>query len=112
MRTVDFKLEEKTYQLKLTTSNLVQLERKLGAHPMTLLMDIENNILPKTEDLLWILFYALQWKYENSFEDFESVESLYDKYVDEGNDYTKLIVVIVELFRVSGLIPNNKRKNL
>lgn len=100
MKYTEFKVGEKEFKLRLGAGEIVNLEKKLGKNPLDILMNVEKGELPKIGDTLTILHAAMQKFHHNMT--MEKVYQLYDEYVDEGNAYTDLIPVILEVFKVSG----------
>ncbi|RKD22455.1 hypothetical protein SAMN02745883_00691 [Caminicella sporogenes DSM 14501] len=100
MRYTEFKVGEREFKLRLGAGEIVNLEKKLGKNPLDILMNVEKGELPKIGDTLTILHAAMQ-KFHHGMT-MEKVYQLYDEYVDEGNTYTDLIPVILEVFKVSG----------
>ncbi|WIF95014.1 DUF6096 family protein [Caminicella sporogenes] len=100
MRYTEFKVGEKEFKLRLGAGEIVNLEKKLGKNPLDILMNVEKGELPKIGDTLAILHAAMQKFHHNIT--MEKVYQLYDEYVDEGNAYTDLIPIVLEVFKVSG----------
>lgn len=105
---IEFKIGDTSYDLKLTTRNLVKLERALGSNPLSIFMGIENNELPTLTQVSFVLYYALQAKYSADFTNMDKVYDLYDEYIDNGGSLTELIPVLVELYQASGILPKDK----
>lgn len=91
-----------TFKLKLNTRASVQLEKALGYNPITMLMDIDNGIMPKLGDVLLILQACLQ-AYHHGY-NLEKTMDLFDKYVEDGNSMFDLIPLFIEVFQQSGYI--------
>lgn len=109
------KIGTEEYKGRLTARNCVALEQKLGKNPLTVFTTLENNSLPSLSDLLTMLQFSLVDL--NHSINSDNVYDLYDKYCDEGGNIVGLINFLIEVFRVSGFIPEeeksakNKRKN-
>lgn len=108
MQSVDFTVKEKTYELRLTTRNVVKLEKELKKNPLSIFLAIENNELPTTDELITILYYSLKACHNNRFPNIDSVYDLYDEYIEEGGNLISLIPVILEVYQVSGIIPKDE----
>lgn len=91
-----------SYKLRLTTKTSISLERALGYNPITILMDIEKNKMPKLNDML-IMLQAMLQTYHHGM-NMEAVFDLFDKYVEDGKSMFDLIPVFVEVFEQSGYI--------
>ena len=50
---------ENEYKCRLTTKGCVDLEKKLGANPISIFMNIANNQLPKIEDMVAVLHASM-----------------------------------------------------
>lgn len=104
MRYTTFKVGEKEYKLRAAATQIVELEKKLGGrNPLSILMAVEGGELPSVTQVLLILHASLQ-KFNHGMT-FERVLELYDEYVEEGNSYTDLIPVMVDVFKTSGFFP-------
>ena len=94
------------YKLRLDGKRIVDLETALGGKsPLSVFVDVRENV-PLLKELLLILHYSLQplnnnIKLENTYE-------IYDKWISEDNVITDLYTVIIEVFKMSGLIPKDK----
>ena len=69
-------------------------------------MGVEKGELPKIEDMVYILHYALQ-SMEHGY-DMNKTFDLYDEYIDNGGSMVELIPIMLEVFQVSGIIPKDK----
>ena len=103
-----FKVGENEYKLRLSASGAVRVEQKLGQNPLNILMSVENNQIPALNDILIILWGSMtSYKHDIKLED---VYRIYDEYVDEGNVFTDLIPVILDVFKVSGYIKSETKE--
>lgn len=91
-----------TYKLRLTTRNVIALERKYGCSPLAL---FEDEQVPKLDVLADIIHAAVQ-TYHHGL-NLNDVYDIIDKWLEEGNNTTDLIYVVLELFKVSGIIPKD-----
>lgn len=103
----NFKIGDNEYKCKLTTKDLVEVERRLKKNPLTVFMSITNNELPKMEDMLTIFHASLQ-SYNHGIS-MEEVYDIYDDYVDSGKTFVDFIPEIMEIYKVSGLIKEDKK---
>lgn len=100
MMYVDFHAGDKDYKLRLSTRNTVMLEKQLGCNPLAIFGNGES--LPTVTTMVQILYCALlQYNHGISLND---AYDIFDEYLADGNAATDFIVVILELFKVSGLI--------
>lgn len=98
------KIKETEYKLRLNAKNAVQLEKKLGRHPLSILMDMQESTLPKTEDVIFILHASLQAYQHEITED--KTYDLYDLFMEE-HGIEDLVNLIVEIYQTAGFIPKN-----
>ena len=109
MMYVDFNAGNKDYKLRLNTRNVVMLEKQLGCNPLSIFGDGET--LPTVTEMVNILYCSLlQYNHGISLND---AYDIFDSYLDDGHSATDFITVILEIYKVSGLIKNEdvERKN-
>ena len=104
----DFEAGGKKLKLRLTSRACVELEKKLGRNPVAVFMDISKGGLPTLSDMVAILHACLQ-PLEHGYTE-TAVYSLYDEDVDEGHNLYDLVPVLIEVFRVSGLMPGDTQE--
>lgn len=104
MYSVKLELGANSYDLRLTVSNTIKLQKAINKSPIEVFSKLENG-LPDIAELAQVLYYALQPKHSDEFNNLGSVYALLDRYIDEGNDITKLIYLILDVYKVSGIIP-------
>lgn len=100
------KIGTEEYKGRLNARNCVELEQKLGRNPLTIFTTLEGNEIPSLSDLLTMLHYSLVELNHGITAD--SVYDLYDKFCDNGGNIATLINFLLEVFKVSGFIPDNK----
>lgn len=105
----DFTVGDKTYKLRLNTRNTVALEKTLGCNPLAIFG--KGDTIPTVSAMVAILHASLQ-QYHHGIT-LNDTYDLFDKYLDEGNTSTDFIPVIVEVYKVSGIIKEegNNEKN-
>ena len=99
-------IKDKEYKARITAKACVELEKKLGTNPLNIFIGMaEGNSfnLPSLGTILTILHASLQ-AYEHKIT-MDDVYNLYDEYVAEGHSIMDIIPFIVEVYKVSGLIP-------
>lgn len=92
--------------MKLTTRNLVKLEKKLGKNPLSVFMGVEKGEMPTLTDLLVIWQYILMAD-DEKYEKLDAVYEKYDDFVREGGDLVALMNEIIATLQESGVIPKN-----
>ena len=104
----DFTAGNKDYKLRLNTRNLVLLEKQLGANPLSIFGD--GSTIPPVTTMAQILHASLQQYHHNI--SLNDAYDIFDEFLEE-NSMTDFLPVIVEIFKVSGLIKSegNTEKN-
>jgi hypothetical protein len=103
---VELKVGEKTLKLGMKTRQVVALEKALGRSPLNILMEAQEGALPSINDMLVILWAALQ-QYEHGYS-MEAVYDLYDEFIEEGKTMMELLPIIIDVLSVSGYIKVDK----
>lgn len=108
MMYVDFHAGNKDYKLRLSTRNTVMLEKQLGCNPLAIFGNGET--LPTVTTMVQILYCSLlQFNHGISLDD---AYNIFDDYLADGNTATDFINVLLEIYKVSGLIKkDNIEKN-
>lgn len=97
---VDFNAGNKDYKLRLSTRNTVMLERQLGCNPLAIFGD--GDTLPTVTTMVQILYVSLlQYNHGISLDD---AYDIFDAYLADGHTVTDFLTVIIDIFKVSGLI--------
>lgn len=102
---IDFTAGGKDYKLRLNTRAVVGLEKQLGMNPLAIFGN--GDTMPTVTTLIQILHAALQ-QYQHGIS-LDDVYDIYDAYIADGHTMTDLLPVIVDLYKVSGLIKDNRR---
>lgn len=100
---VDFKAKDKEYKLRLATRNLVALEKAIGKNPLAIFGT--GDEIPSITTMVNILFYSLQ-QYQHSIS-YDDACNIFDAYLEE-NSMTDFLTVIIDIYKVSGLIRDGK----
>lgn len=107
MMYVDFTAGNKDYKLRLNTRNLIMLEKQLGCNPLAIFGD--GDKLPTVTEMVVVLYASLiQYNHGISLND---AYDIFDNYLADGNTATDFISVILEIYKVSGLIKGDAEKN-
>lgn len=95
--------ENKVYKLRLNTRNTILLEKKINNNPvMELMKYLNNDDIPPIELMVDILFYSLQ-AYHSGVTIDETYDLL-DEWLDNGHLVAEFIGIIIEIYRLAGLI--------
>ena len=96
----DFEAGNKSYKLRLNTRNIVSLEKQLGCNPLAIFGD--GSTIPTVSTMVSVLFHSMQ-QYNHGIT-LEGAYDLFDAYLDEGHSVTDFIPIILEIYKVSGII--------
>lgn len=96
----DFMVGEKTYKLRLTTRNIVSLEKALGCNPLGIFGS--GDTLPTVSEMVNILFYSMQ-QYNHGIS-LNDAYDIFDCWIEDGNTVTDFIPIILEIYKISGII--------
>lgn len=110
MMYVDFIAGNRNYKLRLTTRGVVALEKQLGCNPLMIFGN--GDKVPTITTMVQVLNAALQPM--NQGITLDDAYDIFDEYLNDGHIVTDFIAVIVEIYKVSGLIKNsgeNTEKN-
>ena len=100
---VDFTAGNKNYRLRLNTRNTIALEKALGTNPLAIFGDGET--LPTITTMVHILHASLQ-QYNHGIT-LNDAFDIFDEYLADGHTMMDFIPVILEVYKVSGLIGGN-----
>lgn len=101
-----WKVKDKEYELKLSMRALLRLEAKTKKNPLMLFT--REDEFPTTTEMIEIIHAAIQ---ADTLMSEEVVCDLVDEWLEEGHDYTGFINLVLEVYRSSGLIEEEKPKN-
>ena len=104
---VDFIAGDTAYKLRLNTRNTVMLEKALGCNPLAIFGSGET--IPPITTMVNVLFASLQHYHHGITMD--KAYDIFDEYLADGNAVTDFIPTILEIYKVSGIIRNDKKEN-
>lgn len=96
----DFEAGNQAYKLRLNTRNVVALEKQLGGNPLSIFGD--GSKLPTMSELVAVLWASLQ-QYQHGVT-MEKAYDIFDAYLADGHIMTDFFNVVIEVYKVSGLI--------
>ena len=102
---VDFSAGGRDYKLRLNTRNIVMLEKQLGCNPLAIFGDGET--LPTVTNMVAILNASLQQL--NHGITLNDAYDIYDAWIADGHNAAEFTKVIIDIYKVSGLIPTDKK---
>lgn len=107
MNYVAFNVGNKEYKLKLNVRNTVALERQLGVNPVAIFGD--GDTMPTITQMVSILHSSLQaYQHNISLND---AYDIFDNWLNDGNSMMDFLQVIIDIYKVSGIIKNDTEKN-
>lgn len=96
-----WKVDGKEYKLKLSTSEIVNLESKLRVNLLTVVSNAEEGALPPLKVMLLITHGALK-KFQHGIKE-DDVITMFDKYCGEGGTQMSFMTdVFLPIYQVSG----------
>lgn len=101
---IDFETNKKAYKLRLTTREIVSLEKRLGCNPLMIFGN--GDKVPSITEMVAVLHAALQPMHHGIT--FDAALDIFDAYLEE-HVMTDFIPVIIEIYKVSGLIAKDKK---
>ena len=106
----DFKAGNKEYKLRLNTRNIIELEKKLGCNPI-MIFGADGESIPTVSAMVVILHASLQ-AFEHGIT-LNDAYDIFDAYLVDGNTSIDFVKVIMEIYKVSGIVPKevNTEKN-
>ena len=105
MMYVDFTAGNKDYKLRLSTRNTVNLEKQLGCNPLAIFGS--GDTIPTITTMVNVLYASLlQLNHGITLND---AYDIFDAYLADGNSVTDFIQVIVDVYKVSGIIPKGDK---
>lgn len=103
MMYVDFTAGEKAYKLRLNTRNIVALEKQLGCNPIAIFGN--GDTLPTITTMITILNASLQQL--NHGLTMNDAYDIWDAWIADGHNATDFIKIIIDVYKVSGLLPED-----
>lgn len=97
---VDFNAGNKDYKLRLSTRNIVSLEKQLGCNPLTIFGN--GDTMPTITTMVQVLYASLQQL--NHGITLNDAYDIFDDFLNDGHTMTEFVPVIVDIYKVSGLI--------
>lgn len=97
---VDFHAGDKDYKLRLSTRNVAMLEKQLGCNPLAIFG--KGDTIPTITTMVQILYCSLI-QYNHGI-DLNDAYDIFDAWLADGNTATDFIYVILDIYKVSGLV--------
>lgn len=107
MMYVDFAAGGKEYKLRLSVRNMMALEKQLGCNPLAIFGN--GDEMPTVSVMVSVLHASLlQLNHGISMDD---AAEIFDRWLADGHSLVDFPEIILELYKVSGIIPNEKEVN-
>ena len=106
MMYVDFIADNKNYKLRLSTRNVVALEKQLGTNPLGIFGN--GDTIPTVTTMVTILHASLQ-QYNHGIS-FDDAFDIFDAWLADGHIMTDFIAVILDIYKASGIMSSEKAK--
>ena len=104
MNYINFEAGNKSYKLRLNTRNIVLLERQLGCNPLSI-FGANNDTIPTITVMVNVLHAAMQ-QYNHGIT-LNDAYDIFDNYLADGHSTTDFIPLIIDIYKASGIIPND-----
>ncbi len=99
----DFETNEQAYKLRLTTKDILNLEKKICCNPLSIFG--AGDRIPSVTEMVTILHASLQSFHHGITLD--NAANIFDTYLQD-HTVTDFVSVIVGIYKVSGIIPNTE----
>lgn len=100
MMYTEFNAGGKSYKLRLNTRNTLTLEKMIGGNPLSIFGN--GDTVPQITTLVQVLYCSLlQLNHGISLDD---TYTIFDDYLSDGNSATDFIKVVIDIYKVSGII--------
>ena len=105
MMFVEFNVDNTTYKLRLNVRNTISLEKQLGKNPISIFG--KGDEIPTITTMVQILYASLQ-QYQHGIS-LDDAFDIFDKWLDEGHAITDFLAVIIDIYKTSGILKNDKK---
>lgn len=104
MKYIDFTAGGKEYKLRMNIRNTVALEKILGYNPLMIFGT--GDRIPTITEMINVLHFSLQ-QYQHGIT-LNDTQDIFEAWLEDGNTHTDFIQVIIDIYKVSGIIANDK----
>lgn len=106
MNYINFEVGEQAYKLRLTTRNIVLLEKQLGCNPLSIFGT--GDTVPTITVMVAVLHASLQ-QYNHGIS-LNDAYDIFDAYLADGHSTVDFIPVILDIYKASGIIPKDNEE--
>lgn len=103
MNYINFEVGNETYKLRLSTRNIVMLEKQLGCNPLNIFG--AGDTVPTITVMVAVLHASLQ-QYNHGIT-MNDAYDIFDNYMADGHSSVDFIPVIIDIYKASGIIPKD-----
>lgn len=103
MNYIDFEAGNKAYKLRLNIRNTVALEKLLGCNPLSIFGD--GDTIPTITIMVQILYSSLQ-QYQHGIT-MNDAYTIFEEWLNDGHAITDFLPVIIDIYKVSGIIKDD-----
>lgn len=100
----EFKVDNEVYKLRLRTRDIITLEKLINENPLSIFGN--GDTIPTVTTMVYILHTSMQ-AYHHGIS-LNDAFDIFDKWLADDNSVTDFLAVIVDLYKVSGIIKNDK----
>ena len=104
MMYIDFVAGDKTYKLRLNTRNTVALEKQLGCNPISIFGN--GDTIPTITIMVQVLHASMQ-QYHHGVTILDAYD-IFDTWLADNHAVTDFIPIIVDIYKVSGIIKDEQ----
>lgn len=104
MNYIDFEAGNVSYKLRLTTRAIITLEKQLGCNPLAIFGD--GSTIPTVTTMVAILHASMQ-QFNHGITMNDAFD-IFDSYLADGHTMTDFLPVILDIYKVSGLMQSDK----
>ncbi len=107
MMYIDFSAGNKEYKLRLNIRAIAALEKQIGCNPLSIFGN--GSTIPTVTTMVYVLHASLQ-QYHHGIT-LDDAFGIFEAYINDGNMPTDFINVIVEIYKASGLMREDKEED-
>lgn len=108
MNYVELQAGGNQYKLKLSIRNIAALEKRLGCNPMGIFGD--GTTIPTITQMVEIFHASLQTYQANI--SLDKAYDVFEEWIEDGHTMTDFILVILDIYRCSGIIKDGAQGEL
>lgn len=103
----DFTVGNTQYKLRIDIRNIVALEKKIGGNPLSIFG--KGETIPTIDTMIMVLHAALQHYHHGITID--GAMAIFEEWLEDGHNTVDFISIILEIYKVSGIVGKEDEKN-